>query len=507
MSLDAALSIASGSLANINRQLALVSQNVANASTPGYVREVSTQQDMTAGGLGMGVRSGPAQRGVDAVLQSGLLSQNATVSGLRTRQAALQAIDAAQGTPGQGGDLPSLLGNLQDAFTTLAGDPANGTQQQAVVAAAGSLAGGINALSNAYTTQRQAAQDAIVGDVGTLNGALGTVNALTQQIINLKAAGQSTADLENQRDTALGTISQLVDLKVLPQENGNVVLDLGSGLSVPFGTPNPFSAQPASVGAGAYHPGGGVPGIMLGGADVTAQVTGGSLGANVALRDTTLPTDQAELDEFAQGLAGRFDAQGLRLFTDGSGAVPSGGGSPAQAGYVGFAAAIGVNPAVSANPALVRDGTQAVAGSVTGASAFTPNPAGGPAGFTGLTSRVLDYAFGDQAQSGVAQPALNTAGLGPTGALAAPYSGAGSLASLATSLVGAQAADSAAITSQLTSEQAVQTSLQTKLSSESGVSIDSEMSTMVQLQNAYGASARVISAAQAMWTQLLTTVT
>ncbi len=506
MSLDAALSIASGSLANINRQLALVSQNVANASTPGYVRETSTQQSVTADGVGMGVRSGPAQRSIDAVLQAGVLSQNAAVSALQTRQAALQAIDTAQGTPGQGSDLPSLLGNLQDAFSTLAGNPGNGTQQQAVVSVAASLASGINALSGVYTSQRQAAQDAIGSDVGSLNTALGTVNALTQQIITLKASGQSTADLENQRDASLQDISHLVDLKVLQQDNGTLVLNLGSGLSVPLGTSNPFSVAPASIGAGAYHPGGGIPGIMLGGADVTVQVTGGSLGANIALRDATLPTDQGELDEFAHGLASRLDAQGLRLFSDPAGAVPSGGGTTPQAGYVGFAAQIQVNPAVRANPAAVRDGTQAVAGSPTGASAFTPSPPGGPAGFTGLTSRVLDYAFGNQVQSGVTQPGLNTSGLGPTGTLAAPYGGNGSLATLATALVGAQAQDSAATTSQLTSEQAVQTSLQGKLSAESGVSIDAEMSTMVQLQNAYGASARLISAAQAMWTQLLGTV-
>jgi flagellar hook-associated protein 1 len=154
MSLDASLSIASGSLANINRQLALVSQNVANAATPGYAREVSTQQSVTAGGLGMGVHSGPSQRNIDTALQASMLQQNAAVSGLQTRQAALQAIDAALGTPGQASDLPSLLGKMQDAFSTLASGPDSQTQQQAVVSAAGTLASGINALSNAYTGQR-----------------------------------------------------------------------------------------------------------------------------------------------------------------------------------------------------------------------------------------------------------------------------------------------------------------------------------------------------------------
>ena len=44
------------------------------------------------------------------------------------------------------------------------------------------------------------------------------------------------------------------------------------------------------------------------------------------------------------------------------------------------------------------------------------------------------------------------------------------------------------------------------LSSKSGVDMDTEMSNMIALQNAYGANAKVIAAVQAMWTQLLTTV-
>jgi len=52
MSLDGALSIATGGLANVNRQLALVSQNVANASTPGYAAEIGTQTSVTADGQG-----------------------------------------------------------------------------------------------------------------------------------------------------------------------------------------------------------------------------------------------------------------------------------------------------------------------------------------------------------------------------------------------------------------------------------------------------------------------
>ncbi len=71
-------------------------------------------------------------------------------------------------------------------------------------------------------------------------------------------------------------------------------------------------------------------------ASVTSQITSGSIGARLALRDTTLPQAQAGLDEFAQTLATRLDNQGLNLFTDPAGNPPATGGSPTQAGYIGF---------------------------------------------------------------------------------------------------------------------------------------------------------------------------
>ncbi len=99
--------------------------------------------------------------------------------------------------------------------------------------------------------------------------------------------------------------------------------DRGAGAADPRRA-NPLRHSGASVQPGTYYPGGGITAITLNGADVTGQLRGGRIGANIALRDMTLPTDQAELDEFAQNLASRFDAQGLTLFTDPTGTVPAG---------------------------------------------------------------------------------------------------------------------------------------------------------------------------------------
>jgi flagellar hook-associated protein 1 FlgK len=500
MTLTAALAIASGEVDNISAQFTLIGHNIANAATPDYAVEQVGQQSMTAGGIGLGAREGVVGRSIDTELQAELFAQNGTVAALQAQTAALQPIDAVQAAPGSGGDLASLLGTLQNQFSTLLTDPGNATQQNAVVTAAQTLAQHINALSDAVQQARQSAQDSIASDVTKLNAMLATIGALSKQIVAAQAAGQSTADLSNQRDAAIDTLSTLLSINVLHQANGDVILATPSGLVLPTdGTA--FATSTASIGAASYAPGGGVPAITLGGRDVTGELTGGDLGGQIALRDRTLPTLQANLDEFAFTLSSRFAAQGLTLFSDAAGNVPVGGGMPVQATYLGYASEIQVNPAVLANPALVRDGTNAVVGSPSGASAFTPNPPGGPAGFNTLITRVLDFTFGADVQTGVAQPPPATAGLGAAGTLAAGFAPPLDLGAQASAVVAQEAATSAA-SNDLADAQGVQSTLKARLASGSAVSIDSEMSTMIQLQNAYSANARVLTAVQAMWAQL-----
>jgi flagellar hook-associated protein 1 FlgK len=504
MSLTTAQSIASTEIGNINLQLGLISNNIANAGTPDYATEEVSQTSIYEGGMALGALEGNATRSINLQMQSDLFGQNATVAGLTTQQSALQQIDAAEGAVAGNTDIPSLLGAVQNAFSSLASTPDNATQQQATVAAAQALASQINAVGDAIGTQRQTAQNTIVSEVGQLNTTLSTLGSLSDQIIAANQNGQSTADLENQRDTAEDTLSQLVGVRFLDQPNGDLLVVANSGLTLPIhaGTP-PFSTQNATVGASSYAGGGGVPPITFNGQDITSSLTGGTLGANIQLRDQTLPTLQANLDEFSYNLASRFSAQGLTLFTNPAGTVPSGGGTPVQSDYLGFADEIAVNPAVVADPSLVRDGTTAIAGSTTGASAFTPNPPGGPSGFTTLISRVLDYALGSDAQAGVAQPTPSVSGLGPAGTLRSSYAAPTDLAGLATAVTGDEAAQSAAVGNRLATAQALQSTLQSNLADVSSVNLDTQMSQMIVLQNAYGANARVMSTLQAMWTQLL----
>lgn len=498
LSLNASLSIANSGLAAISRQFAVISQNVSNANTTGYTNETAALEADSADSAGTGVTSGAATLTVNTAVQDQVFAQGAAVSYASTTASALSDIDDVMGTPGDGTDLPSLLTDLQDQFTALEADPSSQTQAQAVVSAAQTLTGQINTISDAIGTARQDAQNDLVTTVATANSDLQQIGALNQQIVEAQANEQSTADLQNQRAVAEQSLSSAIGANFVSQPDGSVLVFTSSGLQLPTDGSAPLSIASATVGANAYYPGGGLPGIMMGGTDITADLTSGEVGADLDLRDSTLPTLQAGLDEFSENLATQFSAQGLTLFTNPDGSVPASSGTPVQAGYVGFAGSITVNPAVVATPTLVRDGTNAVAGSSTGASAFTPNTSG-ETGFTTLINRVLTYAFGTDAQAGVAQPASNTTGLGASGTLSLPYGSQGSLAATASAFAGAEADESSTATSNSTNATALQSALQTTLSQSAGVDVDQQMSNMISLQNAYAANAKVITTIQSLY--------
>lgn len=511
-----ALSIAAGGIANVNRSIGVLSHNIANASTPGYLREVHNQTAATAGGLAMGVAAGPATRDVDTTLQARLLTQNAAADAAALTAQSLAPLEAAHGKTGAGSDLPALLANLEMSFSTLASDPSSATQQNAVIGRANALTTQIRNVADTVDTLRQNAQDDVVAGVAALNTALSRIGDLNAQIVRLKSIGASTADLENARDQAVTDASSQVELRVMVRQSGEMVVVTTSGLQLPTlpGAPQ-LRVQNAQLGPTAAYPVG-VPGVMLGGIDVTAQFSNGiagvgqagtgQIGAALLLRDTTMPGFQGELDKFAETLAQRFDEQGLRLFSDPAGALPAAAGVPRQSAYIRFANTIQVNPAVAANPSLVRDGTGAVAGGGGGPSAFTPNPPGGPAGFTTMITRVLSYALGDQVAAGVPQPVPNLSGMGPAGALNSPMNAPAPLSGFATALVARQTVAAGDAATAATAAGDTRTALSQAVSDRSGVNLDTELSAMMVLQNAYAANAKVMSTLQEMWSSLLQAV-
>ncbi|MBE7213352.1 MAG: flagellar hook-associated protein FlgK, partial [Gluconacetobacter diazotrophicus] len=121
--LNGVLSIASSGLAAVQAQMAVSSQNVANAGTTGYVAEQAPLASRAAGGIGSGVVVGLTTRVVNEALEASLYEQNAGVSALQTTRNALAAVSAAQGSTdadsGSTGSLSDGVGNLSASLITL----------------------------------------------------------------------------------------------------------------------------------------------------------------------------------------------------------------------------------------------------------------------------------------------------------------------------------------------------------------------------------------------------
>jgi flagellar hook-associated protein 1 FlgK len=528
MTLDTSLSIALTGLRASSAGLRTVANNVANAETPGYTRKTQPTLATVPDETGMGVQLADLQRNVDAALQREVFARGAAVTGLEAREALLSGIDTVHGRPEAGDSLAGLTGRLTQAFNTLAADPSQPTAQQEVVRAAQAIVRKLNDLSGAVTEARNRAHEQIVGSARTTNDQLAQIDRLTIQIKNAIASGRQVPDLEDRRDAALEQFVAETGARFLIRQDGSVLLTGPNGTTWPTekargAAEGPLTVATAELSANGFHDaaGGPVPGVILtdpgiatAPRDITRDLTAGRLGALVTLRDATLPTMQAELDEFAHALARRFDQQGLRLFSDGFGNVPEEGLAVRQSPYVGFAASIQVFAPVEADVRLVRDGTHSIPGGLPPAPAtrptgnpqgslFTPNAAGGPAGFDGLARRIIEYALGRELQPGVPHdPALANTGLGPRGTLGSDIPPHATLADHAASLVAAQTGARARTTEAREAEGASRDLVRNKLADEAGVNVDEEMSLMVQLQNAYQASARVLQTNRELWDAL-----
>ena len=74
MSLNTILNIANSGLQTAQTQLRVVSDNVSNVNTPGYVRKIADQQSLTTQGVGTGVEIARIRLATDRFLQAASLS-------------------------------------------------------------------------------------------------------------------------------------------------------------------------------------------------------------------------------------------------------------------------------------------------------------------------------------------------------------------------------------------------------------------------------------------------
>ncbi|QDH16880.1 flagellar hook-associated protein FlgK [Swingsia samuiensis] len=490
MNLENSLSIASSGLNVIQYGMSTASQNIANAETEGYIKEDTNVETTSLNGIGAGVRAVPDSLSTNIQIQKALYKQNANVSEYNTINNALSPIISMQGSvsadPGETGTLTDQLGNIQSSLIQLTSSEDNYTLQNTVLARANDFAQSVNNIANVIQSQRQNAQNEINNNISSINYNLTSIGNLSSQIMVMKNQGLDTTSLENERFSALSSLSNTLQISWNISSNGDMTISTKDGLTLPTHRSDnsisnkwPLSISLTNLSVDSFYEKNSlttsIPGIMLQGKDATSHLSGGSLGANITLRDSILPKMQAQLDSLSYTVANRFSSQGMNLFTnsDKNSSNNVNGNEPSS--ILGFSQNFQVSSIYIQNSSFLSSKYKDVIQNIL-QNTFSTN-----------TPKAPNINYGSNNIS--------------TG-----YSGEQDILSLATSLTSSQATTANNIQNRLSLSENTQKNLSSTLSKTSGVSIDKEMTNIVTLQNAYSANAKVISMVQSMFTTLMNAI-
>jgi flagellar hook-associated protein 1 len=436
------LSIALSSLAASQDEMATTSNNVANANTPGYSREVpvvTAGDPITEGSLsfGTGVVLQKIESLRDPILQIQINQSTQQNSSLNAALTQLQQIQTqfASSTSGIGADISNFFNSLQQ----LSPDPTDLTLRQSVLTAANTLATDFNTAVTSLQTQRSNIDQNVVASVTQVNSLTSQIASVDQQISNLQGAGQSSGDgtLVDTQNNLIQQLSALIDVQVIPTDQG-ITLATSNGTTLVSGAQS--FALTTQLGSG------GVQHILAGTEDITSSLTGGSLAGLIQIRDQEIPSIGSSLDQLAAGLANGLNnanAEG----TDLNGAAGGNIFAPPPVGGVGAAATLAVSMTDPSKIAASSDGTTGSNGNLANLSAVADNALAN--GQTPIDS----YA----------------------------------------NLVSQVGSDTANTSADADSSNLILQQLQNENGSVSGVSLNEEAANLIQYQTAYQSAAKVVS--------------
>jgi len=422
--------------------ISVVGQNIANANSDGYTRQVVTQQSTGVENV-VGLYTRAAEDGIggveitgtirqdDALLDSRVRDEHAKSEYASTTADQLSGIEALFPAASDDG-LSAQLNSFWSDWSTVGTNPANTAARQVLLEHARTLAGTLNNLSSSLSDLDASMSNYLGQDVASANTAASQLAALNSQIGAAWGTGIDVNALADQRDLLVDKLSKLTGAVATIQNNGMATVTIGSATLVSNSTSSAITVDSAGN-------------VQVGGSAVT--LTGGSAAARVTAIQVTVPAYRSKLDGVADALSTVVNAaQAAGFDRNGVGGQPLFTGS----GAAGISVAItdGALVAASGTPGGNLDGSNAQAASRLGAAATGPDTA---------------YA----------------------------------------SLVGSLGAETAAAQNAAATQKSLATNLDAMKASVSGVSYDEEMAHMLTYQRAFEASSRALTTLDAMLDTLI----
>lgn len=295
-------------------QLGVTSNNIANANTAGYHRQVATQSTLESQRFGnsfygTGTYVDDVKRIYNDYAARELRIGQTTLSGAEASYGKLSELDQLFSQIGK--MVPQSLNSLFTGLNSLADLPADLGIRSSTLNDAKQLANSLNQMQSSLNGQLTQTNDQITGMTKR-------INEISKELANLnlelmKSPNQDAILLDKQ-DALVQELSQYAQVNVIPQDNGAKSIMLGGSVMLVSGeiamtmdtkTGNPFPNELQLMSS-------------IGSQSVSADPSklGGQLGALFEYRDQTLIPASHELDQLALGIADNFNKmqqQGLDL--------------------------------------------------------------------------------------------------------------------------------------------------------------------------------------------------
>jgi flagellar hook-associated protein 1 FlgK len=317
MSLFGSIQIANNALFAAQTGLQVTGNNIANANTPGYLRQravmtpAPTQQ---VGNLpmGLGVNVTAIMQQTDRFLVERLRGAVGDLTNSETQEQAFLQLEGLIGELGES-DLSTSLTNFFAAINDVLNQPEDRGVRNFAVLRGEALTQDIRRLSSRVQELHRQFDNQIGGSADEINRLLNETAELNVKIIVTEAgttAGSDAVGLRDQRNVVLEELAQLVGIRTAEQSDGSVTVFLGGDYLVSGGEVRPVIASSDVQWEGSTS-------ILLEDTDAPLQVSAGKLAGLYAARDEIFGGYLRELDSLSHTLAFEFN----KLHSGGQGLV------------------------------------------------------------------------------------------------------------------------------------------------------------------------------------------
>lgn len=470
MSLSSALNVASRGLAATQVQTQIVSENIANAMTEGYVRREAVLVTTTGGSSAVA----EVRRDVDTALVRMSRSESGKMAHQQAIYEALEDYTVYLGQPGDGLSPADKFTAFNTALTTLVNMPSSTEAQSAAVYAAEDLAASIRDASGTLAEVSADVDMEIRYEVADLNQALYDLAELNGKMRNFETGTLEAAALGDQMDGLLDQVAEIVGVRISYSSDNMVSIYTTGGAALLEGTQVQDVSYNASDGS-----------FFAGETEITPGKEGvrgieeGSLVGFSELKSEILPQFQLQLDEYARGLIQAFEGADASLAEGEAGLFTDNGYAFDPDNLDGLASRLQVNAAVSHDGGSeiwrIRDGM-------------------------GATE---EGAAADATQIQAFIDALDTpVGADPATGLTASVT----VAEFANELVTAQASARARAETNYNAASSAAELVQASRVNVEGVNIDDELQKLLLIEQSYAANSKMLTAVAEMLDTLLAAV-